>query len=439
MSLNIPESNLPRLVIIGGGFGGLSLIKHIDRKEFQVILLDKRNYHTFQPLLYQVATGGLEVGSIAFPLRRYIKHFRNVIFRMAKVIEISSDINEIITSIGRLKYDYLVIATGSENNMFGNKLLEENTVGLKSIQQALDIRSHMLQNFELAAQTTDPDEREALMNIVVAGGGPTGVEIAGSIAELRKHVLTKDYPELDFSRMKILLIEGSDRILGTLSEKASVKAHHFLENMGVIILLNTKLDGYDGGKVKLSDGSIIYSRAVIWAAGVKGAVPTGISKNNIIRGNRIKTNQFNLLENMNNIFVLGDVAGCVSDQYPDGYPMVAPVAIQQGKVIARNLLNLKKGKDLIPFSYHNKGTMATIGRNKAVVELPRLKFQGTLAWFVWCFVHLMSIAGFRNKLVTFIDWAWNYISFDKALRIIIRPYIKPSFSSGSEKTVTSDN
>jgi len=432
MSLNIPESNLPRLVIIGGGFGGLSLIKHIDRKEFQVILLDKHNYHTFQPLLYQVATGGLEVGSIAFPLRRFTKHFRNVLFRMAKVVEINSDKNEIITTIGHLKYNYLVIATGSENNMYGNNLLEENAVGLKSIPQALDIRSHMLQNFELAAQTTDPDEREALLNIVIAGGGPTGVEMAGSIAELRKHVLTKDYPELDFSRMKIVLIEGSDRILGTLSEKASIKAHRFLEKMGVTILLNVKLDEYNGNIVKLSDGSILHSQALIWAAGVRGAVPLGISENNIIRGNRIKTDLFNQMENTTNIFVMGDVAACISDNFPAGHPMVAPVAIQQGKLIAANLLKLKYGKALIPFSYHNKGTMATIGRNKAVVELPGLKFQGTLAWFVWCFVHLMSIVGFRNKLVTFFDWAWNYISFDKALRLIIRPYRKSNSSSDNK-------
>jgi NADH:ubiquinone reductase (H+-translocating) len=422
MSLNIPESKLPRLVIIGGGFAGLSLIKHIDRKEFQVIMLDKNNYHTFQPLLYQVATGGLEVGSIAFPLRRYTKNFKSVIFRMAEVVEIISDKNEILTNIGPLKYDYLVIATGSENNFFGNKQLEENAVGLKNIPQALDIRSLMLQNFELASQTNDLDEREAMMNIVVAGGGPTGVEMAGSLAELKKHVLTKDYPELDFSRMKVVLIEGSDRILATMSKNASEKAHRFLLKMGVIIKLNVKLDDYDGDIVKLSDGSTIHSHALVWAAGVRGSVPTGISKNIIIRGNRIKTNLFNQLEDIKNIFVMGDVAACVSEQNPGGHPMVAPVAIQQGKLIATNLSNIKKGKELIPFSYHNQGTMATIGRNKAVVDLHRIKFQGTLAWFVWCFVHLMSIVGFRNKIVTFVDWVWNYISFDKALRLIIRPY-----------------
>jgi len=435
MSLNIPESSLPRLVIIGGGFGGLSLIKHIDRKEFQVILLDKHNYHTFQPLLYQVATGGLEVGSIAFPLRRFTKHFKNVIFRMAKVVEIISEKNEVKTNIGTLKYDYLVIATGSENNIYGNKHLEEFAVGLKTIPQALDIRSHILQNFEVASQTTDAYEREAMMNIIVAGGGPTGVEIAGSLAELKKHVLTKDYPELDFSKMKVVLIEGSDRILGTLSKEASLKASHYLEKMGVTIMLNVRVNDYNGDIAKLSDGSTIHSHALIWAAGVMGLIPPGIAKNNITKGIRIKTNTFNQMCDVKNIFVMGDVSAIVSEQYPAGHPMVAPVAIQQGKNIARNLLNMKNGKELHPFSYSNRGTMATVGRNKAVVEIPLLNFQGTFAWFVWCFVHLMSIVGFRNKLVIFVDWAWNYISFDKALRLIIRPYRKYSISSDQEKAV----
>jgi NADH dehydrogenase len=422
MSLNIPESNLPRLVIIGGGFAGLSLIKHINRKEFQVILIDKHNYHTFQPLLYQVATGGLEVGSIAFPLRRYIKHYNKVLFRMAEVLEIQTDKKELVTNIGNLRYDYLMLATGSENNFFGNHHIEENSVSLKDITQALDVRSIVLQNFEIASQTTDMSEREAMMNIVIAGGGPTGVELAGALAELKKHVLSKDYPELDFNDMKVVLIEGSDRLLGTLSNASSTKAYRFLEKMGVTIMLNIKLLDYDGEMVTLSDGSKIHSHALVWAAGVKGAIPSGISNEHIVRGSRIKTNVFNQLEGHDEIFVIGDVAACVSEQNPSGYPMVAPVAIQQGKLVAENLLRLKYKKELVPFIYRNKGTMATVGRNKAVVDLPHLKFQGTLAWFVWTFVHLMSIVGFRNKIMVFIDWMWNYFSFDKALRLIIRPY-----------------
>ena len=420
MSLNIPESKLPRLVIIGGGFAGLSIIRNIDRKEFQVILLDKNNYHTFQPLLYQVATSGLEVGSIAFPLRKYIMNFNDVIFRMTEVIEINPAKNEITTTVGNLRYDYLVIATGSENNFFGNKLLEEKALVLKDIPQALDIRSLLLQNFELAAQTTDNNERQALLNIVIAGGGPTGVEMAGSLAELKKHVLAKDYPELDISKMNIFLVEGSGKLLGVMSKESSLKSEQFLEKMGVKIMLNSKLENYDGETTTFASGEKIQTRALIWAAGVKGTIPFGFSHENIIRGNRLKTNSFNQIENFNNIYAVGDVAACVSEILPGGHPMVASVAIQQGKLIAKNLLLQKNNKNLIPFEYNNKGSMATIGRNKAVVDLPYLKFQGIFAWFVWTFIHLIAIVGFRNKFMVFIDWMWNYFSYDKALRFIIR-------------------
>ena len=422
MSLNIPESNLPRLVIIGGGFAGLSIIKNIDRKEFQVILLDKNNYHTFQPLLYQVATSGLEVGSIAYPLRKYIKHFNEVIFRMTEVVEINPEKKELITPIGNLHYDYLVIATGSENNFFGNKLLEEKALVLKNIPQALDIRSLLLQNFELASQTTDENERQALLNIVIAGGGPTGVEMAGSLAELKKHVLAKDYPELDFSKMNVFLVEGSDGLLKVMSKESSEKSKLFLENMGVKIMLNAKLENYDGETATFSSGEKINTKALIWAAGVKGTIPSGIPPENIIRGNRLKTNSFNQIENFENMFAVGDAAACVSEKLPGGHPMVASVAIQQGKAIAKNLLLLKNKNTLVPFVYNNKGSMATIGRNKAVVDLHFIKFQGIFAWFVWTFVHLLAIVGFRNKFMVFYDWMWNYFSYDKALRFIIRPY-----------------
>lgn len=422
MSLNIPSSNLPRVVIIGGGFAGLSLIRHINKKEFQVILLDKNNYHTFQPLLYQLATGGLEVGSIAYPFRRYIKRYRNVIFRMAEVLDIAADKKEINTSIGILHYDYLVIATGSESNFFGNGLLEKKAMQMKNILQALDIRSLLLQNFELASQTTDLLLRKNLMTFVIAGGGPTGVELAGALAELKKHVLAKDYPELDLHNMEIYLLEGTERILGTMSPVASEKAFRFLSRMDVKILLNTKLKDFDGEKVLTENGMEIITKSLLWSAGIKGTIPAGISHDTIVLGNRIRTNIYNQVEIYENIFAIGDVAACVTERTPNGHHMVAAVAIQQGKLIASNLLQLKKGGSMNAFSYFNKGTLATIGRNKAVADFKKLKFQGFPAWLIWIFIHLMAIVGFRSKIITLFDWFWNYISYDRALRLIIRPY-----------------
>lgn len=422
MSLNIPSSNLPRVAIIGGGFAGLSLIRHINRKEFQVILLDKNNYHTFQPLLYQVATGGLEVGSIAYPFRQYIKRYRNVIFRMAEVLDIAAEKKEINTSIGILHYDYLVIATGSESNFFGNGLLEKKAMQMKNILQALDIRSLLLQNFELATQTTDPLLRKKLMTFVIAGGGPTGVELAGALAELKKHVLAKDYPELDLHDMEIYLLEGTDRILGTMSPVASEKAFRFLSHMDVKILLNTKLKDFDGEKVFTENGKEIITKSLLWSAGIKGTVPAGLTSDAIVLETRIRTNIHNKVEKYDNVFAVGDVAACITNITPNGHPMVASVAIQQGKLIAFNLLQSKKGLPLKAFSYFDKGTLATIGRNKAVADFKKIKFQGTLAWFIWIFIHLMAIVGFRSKIITLIDWFWNYISYDRALRLIIRPY-----------------
>jgi len=421
MNLNIPDNGKPRVVIIGGGFAGLSLIKHIDRNAFQFILIDKNNYHTFQPLLYQVATGGLEAGSIAYPLRRYISHYKNVIFRMAEVLQVNADNNEIITSIGNIHYDYLVIATGSKNNFFGNKLLEQNALLLKNIPQSLDLRNILLKNFELASQTDEDNEREALMNFVIAGGGPTGVEMAGALTELKKHVLSNDYPELDLVKMNVTIVEGTDRLLNAMSNVSSDKAREFLEKMEVKIILNVRITSYDGSLVVLSDGSTIKTHSFLWAAGVKGDIPSGIPAESVTPSNRIRTNVYNQFEMYKNIFVAGDAAACISPGNPLGHPMIASVAIQQGRNIAYNISLLHKGKNLIPFAYFNKGSMATIGRNKAVVELPSFKFQGIFAWFVWTFVHLLAIVGFRNKIMVFLDWMWSYFNYDKSLRFIISP------------------
>ncbi|HNW98562.1 MAG TPA: NAD(P)/FAD-dependent oxidoreductase [Bacteroidales bacterium] len=422
MNINVPSSALPRVVVIGGGFAGLSLIKHVDQNEFQVVLLDRNNYHTFQPLLYEVATSGLEVGSIAYPLRRYIKHFKNVFFRMAEVNKIDAEKKELCTSIGCIRYDYLVIATGSESNFFGNKLLEQKSMQMKNIPQALDIRSILLQNFEEATHIEDLEKRKAYMTFVIAGGGPTGVEMAGALAELKKHVLAKDYPELNISNMEIYLLEGSNRLLGVMSEQASKKAYDYLSRMGVEIWLNTFLKNFDGEKVYTNDGREINAKILLWSAGVKGATIQGLPGSTIIHGNRYHINSYNQIEGFENIFVAGDVAAFISNTTPKGHPMVASVAMQQGKLIAKNLLKLKRKEPLIEFKYFDKGSMATIGRNKAVADIGKIKFQGMLAWLIWLFIHLMAIIGFRNKVFTFFDWFWNYISYDRTLRLIIRPF-----------------
>lgn len=422
MELNIPISQKPRVVVIGGGFGGLSVVNTLKNKDVQVVLLDKHNYHTFQPLLYQIATGGLETGSIAFPLRRFVKTYKNTFYRMANVENIDTDNKMIKTNIGDLHFDYLVIATGSESNFFGNKELEKLSLGLKTIPQALDLRSLILQNFELAALSQNVEERQALLNFVVVGGGPTGVEMAGALAELKKHVFIKDYPDLDVRTMQIHLLEGSDRLLNSMSKEASTKSKEFLEKLGVNVWLDTKMLSYDGNTVFLEKEKNINTKTLVWTAGVKGTIPNGIKDLYLLNGTRILVNDFNQINDFKDIFAIGDVAAQVNNDFPKGHPMVAPVAMQHGKHVAKNILRNIEKKELKPFKYFDKGSMATIGRNKAVVDLHKIKFQGFFAWLVWTFVHLMSIVGFRNKLIIFVDWLWNYVSFDRALRIIIRPY-----------------
>lgn len=421
MLLNLPETNFPRVVIIGGGFGGLELAKNLCGKEVQVIVIDKHNYHTFQPLLYQVATGGLEPDSIAIPFRKIFRKYSNLIFRMAEVEAVDTSNNILQTSIGEIKYDYLVIATGSATNFFGLKEIEQNAMPMKSIPEALNLRSLILQNFEKSLLVQDVDERNALMNMVVVGGGPTGVETSGALGELKKHVLPSDYPELDIRNMKIHLIEQSPKLLANMSEEASASSLDFLKKFDVQIWLNTGVKSYDGKNVFLDNDKILLSRTLIWTAGVKGNPINGL---NASFSNRIKVDECNRVEGFNNIFAIGDVAAIINELYPKNHPMVAPVAIQQGKQLGKNLIRLFKKQTLQKFIYKDKGTMATVGRNKAVVDTRFLKTQGTLAWFIWMFVHLMSLVGFRNRLVVFVNWAWNYFSYDRGVRLIIRPFIK---------------
>ena len=423
--MNIPKSSFPRVVIIGGGFAGIALAKKLSKKELQVVLLDKHNYHNFQPLLYQVSTGGLEPDSIAYPIRKILKDFPNFYFRLADVSEVNTEKNKVISNIGELKFDYLVIASGSKTNFFGNESIEANSMEMKTIPQSLNLRSLILENFEDALLTSNLHERNALMNFVIVGAGPTGVELAGALAEIKKGILPKDYPDLDTRTVQINLVQSGDRILKEMSEKASKKAEDFLEKLGVQIWKNVRVTGYDGNVVTTNSDLTFESETVIWAAGVKGAAIKGIDAETLItRSNRIEVNQFNQVKGYNNIFAIGDVAQMTTDKTPHGHPMMAQPAIQQGKQLGENLLRLIENKPLKPFKYKDKGSMATVGRNKAVVDLPKFKFQGVFAWFVWMFVHLFFLIGFRNRVVVFINWVYNYVRFDREARLIIRPYKK---------------
>jgi NADH:ubiquinone reductase (H+-translocating) len=423
MEINIPDTHKERLVLVGAGFAGLILARNIDTSRYQLVLIDRHNYHTFQPLLYQVATGGLEPGSIAHPLRKFIKKHKEVILRMAEVIRIDADAAELHTSIGNLKYDKLILATGSKTNFFGHEQLPKFAMRMKTVPQALDLRSVILQHFEEALLTTGMEARDRLTTFVVVGGGPTGVETAGALAELKKHVLPNDYPELDIRRMQIHLIEAGPRLLAGMSERASERTLHFLKELGVQVWLNHPVADYNGQTVQLNNGKHIQSATVIWSAGVLGASPAGLSSDLFGRAGRIKVDAFNQVSGYSNLFAVGDLALMQTESaWPQGHPMVAPVAIQQAKNLAANLNRLALGKPMKPFRYFDKGSMATIGRNRAVVDMGKLRFQGFFAWFVWMFVHLMSIVGFRNKMVVFVDWFWNYLSYDRALRLIIRPF-----------------
>lgn len=426
--MNIPHSDKKRIVIIGGGFAGIALANKLKNKKVQVVLIDKHNYHTFQPLLYQVATGGLEAGSIAYPLRKVIQEYDDFYFRLTSVKEIDTENQKISSEIGDLHYDYLVIATGSKTNYFGNKDIERYSMAMKTIPQSLNIRSFILENFEQAVLTTDKADKEALMNFVLVGAGPTGVELAGALAEMKKAILQKDYPDLDISKMQINLIQSESRVLNTMSEKSSAAAEKFLTKLGVKTWTNLRVLNYDGRTVTTNQDISFETATVIWTAGVQGAPIAGLSVDAMTeRGNRIRVNKFNQVKGYDTIFALGDIAVMESEEYPQGHPMMAQPAIQQGKLLGENLIKLMSHKPMKPFNYNDKGSMATIGRNLAVVDLPKYHFSGVFAWFVWMIVHLFSLIGFKNKAVVFLNWAYNYIRFDREGRLIIRPYKKRSF------------
>ncbi|MFD0940831.1 NAD(P)/FAD-dependent oxidoreductase [Pedobacter boryungensis] len=418
------ENGKQKIVIVGGGFGGIELAKKLRNKNIDVIILDKHNYHTFQPLLYQVASGGLEADSIAFPIRKIFKGQKNLTFRVTEVEKVIPEENKLLTTIGEIHYDHLVIATGSTSNFFGQSEIEENAMPMKSIPEALNLRSLILQNLEASLITTDPQTKAELLNFVVVGGGPTGVETAGALAELKKHVLKNDYSEIDIDNVNIYLIEGSPELLGPMSPQAQKKSQEFLEEMGVNVMTNARVKSYNGKSIELLDGLVIPSATVIWSAGVKGVVLDGLNPECTVRGNRLKVDKINKVECYQNIYAIGDVAAMITDETPNGHPGVAPAAIQQGNLLAKNLINIIQGKPTENFKYFDKGSMATVGRNRAVVDIGKIHFQGIFAWFTWMFVHLMTLVGFRNKLIVFVNWVWSYFSYDRGTRLIIRPFLR---------------
>ena len=407
-----------KIVLIGGGFAGVAFAKKMRNSGFEILLIDKQNHHQFQPLFYQVACSMLEPASIIFPFRRMFQGFKNMEYRMATVLEVNDNDNFIVTDVGNFEYDYLILAQGCKTNFFGNEEIEKHALTLKSTQEAIEIRNHILSNFE-AVLAVEGKGRDEYLNIVIVGAGPTGVELAGSFAEMKNKILPKDYTFFDFSKLKVILLEGSPNTLNPMSENARKASRTYLENMGVIVRTETVVKHFDGHEITLKSGEKIPSRNVIWAAGVTGNKIEGLDKATIVKANRLSVNRLNLVHGYNNIFALGDIAYMETPLYPHGHPQVANVAVNQAKNLAKNLLSDKPISNWKEYEYKDLGSMATIGKNKAVVDLPRLKFKGWFAWIIWMFLHLMLILTVRNKLIILINWAGQYFSSDSSLRVIL--------------------
>lgn len=408
-----------KIVLVGGGFAGIQLVEHLDVDLFDVLLIDKLNHHQFQPLFYQVATSQLEPSSISFPFRKVFQLRKNLQIRMAEVLSVEPSLNTINTSIGKFSYDYLVLAMGCKTNYFDNQGLSKYTYSLKTTYDAIKIRNNVLQDFE-DLLSVDEEEKEYLLNIVIVGAGPTGVELAGAFAEIKRNILPKDYPLIDFKDLRIILLEGSPHTLNSMSPMARKTSEKYLISLGVTVKTNVFVTDYDGSVVKLNNGETIKSKRMIWAAGVTGNTIEGIDKNLIVQNGRMTVDRHNLVKGYSNIYAIGDVASMETPKYPKGHPQVANVAINQACNLARNLKALQKNKPLKDYEYFDKGSMATIGKNKAVVDLPFIRFQGYFAWFVWMFLHLMLILSIRNKMIVFFNWAINYFTKDTSLRLILQ-------------------
>lgn len=419
-NFNLPKNGKERIVIIGAGFAGLKLARSLAGSKYQVVLLDRRNYHMFQPLFYQVATSGIEPSSISFPVRKIFQKHSNLHFRNTELLEVNQQNKVVVTANGTLRYDYLVIATGAITNYFGNKNVEQNSFPMKNTAQAIRMRNRLLESFEKAILTENKDEHNKLMSVAVVGGGPTGVELSGAIAEMKNYVLPKDYPELDFSRMRIVLYEAGPRLLNGMREKSGEDAVRYLQKLGVEVKLNRRIENYDGENISLSNGKAEQISNLFWAAGVSGKKINGIQEESYARGNRLVVDEHNRVKGSDSIFAIGDICLMQTKEYPNGHPQVAQVAIQQAQILSKNLRS-EKWK---PFHYKDKGSMATVGRNMAVVDLPAFRFSGYFAWVLWLFIHLMAIVGVKNRLFILLNWAQSYIWRDQSLRVLIQPYRK---------------
>jgi len=408
-----------RIIIVGAGFAGLRIAQDLEDTDYDVLLIDKNNYHQFQPLMYQVATARLEPASISFPLRKVFQHSKNVRIRIADVFSVDAPNKTLKTSTADYNYDFLVIAFGCTTNYFGSSQIEKFAFPMKSVPEAIQLRNRILQTFE-DVLTTEPEEIQPLLNFVIVGGGPTGVELAGALAEMKKNILPKDYPDKDFSKLTIYLLEGSPYVLNPMSEDSRKKSREYLEELGVIVKTNIFVSNYDGKIVTLQNQETIESKNVIWAAGITGNTLEGIPTESITRGNRFIVNRFNKIENLQDVFALGDIAFMSTPKYPNGHPQVASVAIEQARILAKNFKLRLKNKAQIEYEYHDKGSMATVGKRKAVVDLPKFSFQGRLAWFTWMFVHLMLILSVKNKLSIFITWMFSYFNNDSTLRVLLK-------------------
>jgi NADH dehydrogenase len=414
---------LKKIVIVGAGFGGLRLARELKNSLYEVFLIDKHNYHQFQPLMYQVATARLEPASISFPLRKVFQHSKNVRVRVAEVLKVDAASKVVETSIGDYPYDYLVLALGCTTNYFGNENLEKCAFPMKSVPEALQLRNRILQTFEDAV-ITEPQNLQFLLNFVIVGGGPTGVELAGALAEMKTKILPKDYPDKDFSQLTIYLLEGSPYVLNAMSQESKTTAQKYLEQMGVVVRTETIVENYNGRTIMLKGGETIDAKNVIWAAGISGIKVDGIPTESYTRGNRILVNRFNEIQNLPDVYAIGDLCYMTTPKYPNSHPQVASVAIEQAKVLAQNFKRLTKKQLMKEYEYHDKGSMATIGKRKAVVDLPSFSFQGRFAWLTWMFVHLMLILSVQNKVAIFITWMFSYFNNDSTLRVLIKPVSK---------------
>lgn len=408
-----------KVVVVGGGFAGINVVDKLDPNLFEITLIDKVNHHQFQPLMYQVAASQIEPSSISFPLRYIFRKKQDILIRMAEVESVDIQDSFVNTDIGKFDYDYLILAMGCRTNFFNNEELSNHALTLKSTYDAINIRNHILQNFEDIIN--EPEKRdEGLYNIVIVGAGPTGVELSGAFAEIKKNILPKDFNKINFDDLKIILVEGGDNVLNSMSEKSHKTSEKYLKKLGVEVLKNTSVVSYDGEVMEMGNGEKIKTKTLIWAAGVIANTIDGIPEEYITRGNRIKVNRINQLEASDNVFVIGDMAMMETENYPHGHPQLANVAINQGKNLAKNLKRIEEGKETVDYSYKDLGTMATVGFKKAVVDLPFVHFKGVFAWLVWMFLHLMLILSVKNKLIIFINWAWAYITKNTSLRIILK-------------------